>query len=66
MVIDVFSKFSYAIPIKSKSGEVIKSALQSIYLKLPENLGRSWDRILQFKSQKYIGKTWYSTIFQRK
>ena len=33
MVIDVFSKFGWAVPIKTKSGDAVKSALENIFIK---------------------------------
>ena len=33
MVIDVFSKYGWAVPIKYKMGDEVKSALESIFTK---------------------------------
>ena len=33
MIIDVFSKYGWAVPLKTKSGDVVKSALSSIFTK---------------------------------
>ena len=39
-VIDVFSKFAWAVPVKSKSGEDITTAMKSILIqgRIPKNL----------------------------
>ena len=41
MIIDVFSKFGWAVPIKSKTGAEIKNALETIFShgKTPKNQG---------------------------
>ena len=33
MIIDVFSKYGWAVPIKYKKGEEVKSTLESIFAK---------------------------------
>ena len=35
MIIDIFSKFGWVAPLKTKSGDAEKSALETILLKLP-------------------------------
>ena len=51
MIIDVFSKFGWAIPLKYKRGSEVESALRKIFKKkqMQKIMGRFRNRILQQK-----------------
>jgi hypothetical protein len=71
MVIDVFSKFGWAIPIKFKTGEAVKTALESILKEAsPKKIwAEQGSEFYNQKVQKYLNKHnihLYSTVNEEK
>ena len=47
MVIDVFSKYGWAVPIKYKTGEEVRNALESIFKKATPHITK-WLKLLRY------------------
>ena len=69
MLLDLFSKYGWIVPLKDKKGETVTEAFKTIFKegRKPQYL---WtDKGKEYYDKKYertVGKEWYNNIFNRK